>query len=44
MSNKKYLDHSLNVFAGELLSFVQRANDSINALKRTVEQRPSAGG
>ncbi|KAF6265737.1 hypothetical protein COO60DRAFT_870826 [Scenedesmus sp. NREL 46B-D3] len=43
MSPKYLLDHSLKAFAGELLAFVQRANDSVNALKRTVEQRPSAG-
>ncbi|WIA34718.1 hypothetical protein OEZ86_013029 [Tetradesmus obliquus] len=43
MSSKYLLDHILSTFAGELLSFVQRASDSISALKRTVEQRPSAG-
>lgn len=44
MSTKSHLNHCIAAFAGELVSFVQRAQDSINSLKRTAEQRPQAGG
>jgi hypothetical protein len=43
-SSRSRLDASITSFAGELRSFVQRASDSITALKRTVEQTPQAGG
>eukprot|EP00879_Flechtneria_rotunda_P019846 GHRR01020860.1.p1 GENE.GHRR01020860.1~~GHRR01020860.1.p1 ORF type:complete len:461 (+),score=147.66 GHRR01020860.1:55-1383(+) len=42
MSAKSRLDHSLHAFAGELLSFAQRAEGSISSLKRCVEQKPQA--
>jgi hypothetical protein len=38
------LSSSITAFAADLRSFVQRASDSITALKRTAEQRPQAGG
>lgn len=44
MSSRSQLNASINAFGAELRSFVQRASDSITALKRTAEQRPQAGG
>lgn len=44
MKTRTQVDSCISTFAEELSSFVHRTQDSISLLKRTLEQRPQAGG